>query len=172
MTLNVAPSFNRARRLSRAIYLVLTAALCLIVAGVLLAIVALVLANSALPTPIPEATGPLTMSRRLILAGDLILFSTPTVIILFYLRTLFLHFAHGEVFTADNIALIRNVGLWLLVSAVTNGVAQFILFWDLAVKEPDYDFEPIALLYGAMTWVAAYIMAEARRIADDNASIV
>ena len=29
-----------------------------------------------------------------------------------------------------------------------------------------------SLLYGAMTYVAAYVMAEARRIAADNAEIV
>jgi hypothetical protein len=70
-----------------------------------------------------------------------------------YARRLFARFAAGDVFTAATIGVMRTAALWLTI-------AGFI------------PFQPLTLIVGVATYVAAYVMVEACRLADDSASIV
>jgi hypothetical protein len=103
----------------------------------------------------------------------------PPLFILHHARRMFRYFKRGEVFGAAPIDHIRLTGLWLMISVPFTFVAQILL--NLAVRAPDvaartprvyFDNNPVFLLFGLGIYVAAYVMAEARRIADENASIV
>ncbi len=173
-------SFGRARSLSRAIAALLALGLwATILADLVLAIAVLfffpVLAANAAAEWAQLSNTPLSslgLGQRLFFVADLILYSAPTILILFNLRSLFVQFAHGQIFTEGSIARLKNIGLWLLISVVTSNLAQIVFFRIADLRQPDFDLKILPLMFGAMTYVAAYIMAEAQRIAADNAEIV
>ena len=173
-------SFKRARWLSRAISLLLAIGMWgTVLGGVAMAIAVLfffqILAVQAgdawarLSDMPAEALG---LWQRLVLVADFILYTAPQILILFNLQKLFAQFARGEIFSDANIMRLRAVGLWLVISVATSCLAQLIFFRVAAVRNPDFDLEILSLLFGAMTYVAAHVMAEAQRIATDHAEIV
>lgn len=176
LTLHMPASFDRARRISVVIVLVFD--IMLWVAGALLVAVPLVLLfllpNLLHLLPGSAATiaaaewakhssrpfGELSIGRRLLLTAEFLVVMAPNIFILFHGRRLFAGFARGQVFTEATIAHFKALGLWLIVSAVLGIFAQMFVM------------KLLPFLYGAMTYVIAYVMAEARRIAADNAEIV
>jgi hypothetical protein len=177
MNLDTAPSFHRARQLSRFVAAMLSISFWITAATLPAVMVAILFFHDAIHESLVSGQPAITLAslavgQRVSLVADLLLYSVPSLFILFYLRALFARFASGEVFTGANIARIRLIGLLLLVSAVTTNLAQVIFFRIVGVAEPDFDFKLLPLLYGAITYIAAYIITEAQRIADDNASIV
>jgi Protein of unknown function (DUF2975) len=180
-------SFDRARRISVVIVLLFDIALWLTVAFTVLAPLAVlfVLPNlAAISADLATAAQPewakvsrlpfaaLTIWRRLLLVADFLAAMAPTLFILSHGRKLFAGFARGKVFTETTIAHLKALGFWLILSVVVGVFVQVFFFAVAEIRKTHLDIEPITLLYGAMTYVAAYIMAEASRIAADHAEIV
>lgn len=172
-------SFGRARRLSGVIVLLFNIALWLAWAFMVLVPLALlfVLPNlaafsadaaravSAVLTKYSDHFfADLSIGRRLLLTVYFLVAFAPTLFILFHGRGLFAGFAQGRVFTEASIAHLKALGFWLIVSAVLGLFVHMIFFAIARTLLP--------FLYGAMAYVAAYVMAEARRIAADHAEIV
>jgi hypothetical protein len=180
-------SFDRARRISVVIVLLFDIALWLTVAFAVLAPLALlfVVPNlAAISTDLAAAAqaewakesrlpfAALTIGRRLLLVVDFLAAMAPTLFILFHGRRLFAGFARGQVFTETTIAHLKGLGFWLIVSVVAGIFVQIFFFAVAEIRDTHFDLNPVSLLYGAMIYVAAYVMAEARRIAADHAEIV
>jgi len=146
----LSPRFDRARRLSRILVFALTACLVLGVIA-LLAFTAYILSPGlqAFVTEHLHRVPPIHRHKYFFA----LVAAVPYGLALIYARKLFARFAAGEVFTPGTIGIMRTSALWLTVSG-------FI------------PFQPLTLIAGIATYVAAYVMEEACRIADDSASIV
>ena len=186
-TLPISSSFDRARRISVVIVLLFDIVLWLAAAFTVLAPLALLLAlpNLALiSTDLPAQAAAewakhsslplfeISIGRKLLLVSDFLVAMAPTLLILFHGRKLFAGFTRGQVFTEASIAHLKALGFWLIVSVVLGVFVQTFFFAVAQIRDHAFDIEPMTLLYGAMTYVAAYVMEEARRIAADNAEIV
>lgn len=147
----LSPGFARAQRLSRILVVVLTIGIGLAILGFIAFTVymaspdlrAVIAEHSRRPIP-PVSWGKYIFH---VLSG------IPFLIAIGFARKLFARFAAGEVFTASTIGIMRSAALWLTV-------AGFL------------PLQPLTLIVGIATYVAAYVMAEACRIADDAAGIV
>jgi hypothetical protein len=96
----------------------------------------------------------------------------PALVLLHHARRVFGAFAQGAVFAPATIVHIRGSGVWLVVSFFA-GAATIPLLIGAGLHEPGQfrlDFWP--LIIGLTTFIAAYVMAEAGRIAAENAEIV
>ena len=144
----LSPRFDRARRLSKILVFALTACLGVVA---LLAFTGYMLSPD-LQTFVAERFHkiPPIHHHKYFFA---LVAAVPYGLALIFARKLFARFAAGEVFTPATIGIMRTAALWLTGSG-------FI------------PFQPLTLLAGIATYVAAYVMEEACRIADDSASIV
>jgi len=82
------------------------------------------------------------------------------------------HFARGEVFALPVIGHIRRAGLWLIVFFFANIAGQAALRAANLAPQEWADGTAWPLVLGVVTFIAAYVMEEARRIAADHAEIV
>jgi len=114
----------------------------------------------------------LSAGRRILLAADFLAAMTPNLFILFHVRRLFAGFVKGQVFTEASIAHLKGLGFWLIATAILGAVVQVLFSAIAQLRHTPLDLNLLSLLYGAMTYVAAYVMAEARQIAAYNAEIV
>lgn len=147
----LSPAFDRARKLSRILAVVLGL-------GIVLMAVALVGFTIYMLSPDLQAFIAEHSRKPFRAVGWgkyalVLIAAVPCFLALRYARRLFQRFAEGDVFSAATIGLMRTVALWITVTG-------FI---------PP---QPLILIIGMATYVAGYVMAEARRIADENASIV
>ncbi|MGE3335596.1 MAG: hypothetical protein AB7I36_18285 [Rhodospirillaceae bacterium] len=145
----LSPGFDRARRLSRALVIALTVCLAL-------GVVALIAFTAYMLSPDLQDLIARHTAHRLPGKGKYafaLIAAVPYGLALIYARKLFARFAAGEVFTAQTIGVLRTAALWLTVSGFL-------------------PFQPLTLIAGVATYVAAYVMVEACRLADDSASIV
>jgi hypothetical protein len=114
------------------------------------------------------------IGARILGAFSLMVGVLPGLFMLHHARRLFGLFAQGEVFTAGAIAHVRAAGIWLVVSACAAGVAKIGL--AIANGDPVQLTQHLvhldSLAFGIATVIAAHVMAEAQRIADENASIL
>jgi hypothetical protein len=95
----------------------------------------------------------------------------PALFLLHHARRLFGCFWRGEVFAAASVSHIRAAGFWLVVSAFAAMVATIGLYSTHGVKA-DVELDLRSVVFGIATFIAAYVMGEARRIADENASFL
>jgi hypothetical protein len=104
----------------------------------------------------------------------IVLSVTPPLLVLHHAIRAFANFAKGRVFVPATIAHLRAIGLWLIVSGFASGMSQalFNVFARVHPVAHDLDFRPVLIAFGIGISVAAYVMAEAQRIADDNAAII
>ena len=187
--LALSPSFERARTLSRVMAVIFSLAF-----YGMLAVLASAPAMVAFPTirggiglphgiriPIGALNGWPAMGAVLATAVLLI----PLILILHHARRLFGFFAKGAVFTARPIGHIRAAGLWMTASFFTDiGGIMLLRFCgvenhigaSLPPMSPRHSLiapEFLGVLFaGIATTIAAHVMGEARRIADENASIL
>lgn len=145
----LSPGFDRARRLSRALVIALTVCLVLGVVGLIGFTVYMV--SPDLQEMIARHTSHRLPGKHKYFFA--LIAAVPYGLALIYARKLFARFAAGEVFTAQTIGILRTAALWLTVSGFL-------------------PFQPLTLIAGVATYVAAYVMVEACRLADDSASIV
>ena len=172
----LSPAFGRARRLSRLLALLFTIGLFFsLILSIVLPVMVVWPGAGAIKIDEQDLvlTG-LSLPRRLLAAVGGEIGLGPSLVILYHARLLFRRFAEGEVFSAAAIAHIRTVGLWLMLYFITNMIQQALVHLAMpAEKFPgNLDPKPLMLIFGIATFIAAYVMAEARRIADENASIL
>ena len=147
----LSPGFDKARRLSRALVVLLTIGLVLGALGVIGFTVYLASPDlqafiaEKVRRPIPHIGWGKSAAHAA--------FAVPGLIALFYARRLFARFAEGDVFSFNTIAVMRTAALWTTIAGVVPP-------------------RPLTLVVGLAAYIAAYVMAEARRLADDSAGIV
>lgn len=107
------------------------------------------------------------MPERISAVAAVIVRTAPALFLLHHAIRIFSSFAKGEVFAARPITHIRAAGFWTILWAFAPSAAQFILEHHVRIK-----FEPALLAFGIATFIAAHVMGEAQRIADENASIL
>ena len=148
----LSPEFDRARKLSRILEILLTIAFWGgVVAGPLGAL--WVLNGVGEHHWLPHIPPFHNEFPKPVAAVLVILVLIPSLGALFFARRVFAQFAKGEVFAAETIAHMRTAALWVTIAGIVPPRA-------------------IVLVVGIAGYVATYVMAEARRIADDNAGIV
>ena len=171
----LSPSFERARSLSRllarlfAIGFWLTLFYLAVVAFLMVVPLAKEIGwdDAAL---VPLASGH-SLGERLLGAFSLSVGVLPGLFLLTHAWRLFRCFAAGQVFAAEPVAHIRAIGMWLIVSAVATLFAKIGL--AAANGHPiEAGLKVETIIYGIATFVAAHVMAEARRIANENAGFV
>ncbi len=93
------------------------------------------------------------VEKRFLAIGILVAAFVPIIGVFENARRFFARLADGDVFSLATIGAIRTTAIWLIVAGVVPP-------------------RPSLLIMGIAAYVAASVMTEARRIADDNASIV
>lgn len=185
----LSPSFARARTLSRIMMVIFTIAFLVMLTALISAPVMVAFPSLhggiGLPHGIRIPIGDLKGWAAVGAMATAMVLLVPIILMLHHARRLFGCFAKGEVFAAKPIGHIRAAGLWLTISFFTDvaGVALLHYFRmenhigvSLPAKSLAHSFnapEFLGVLFtGIATTIAAYVMAEARRIADENASIL
>lgn len=104
-----------------------------------------------------------------------------TVWALLSLRRLFLLYAHGEVFSHQALRMLNHVAVALFASVIVGFVMQapitLLLSWHLGAGHRAVSLglgtdDVVALFMAGAVLVIARVMAEARRMADENAGFV
>jgi hypothetical protein len=108
--------------------------------------------------PAMLAVASLTLGQRLAAAGLGALCSGCTAVVLTHLRGLFALYSRGIVFSAKNIARIKMFGLWLVVTAIVANVAGRLFVRLLGAPELGTPNAAMAIIFGAMIYVIAYVM--------------
>jgi hypothetical protein len=164
-------AFDKTRRLSRILSVLFTVAFFVTLADMvwLLAMPLWTLRDDSVAAHLASQ-----MNGFLSVAG---LRMIPSVFILHHGRKLFDEFARGEIFATKPIANMRAIGLWLVISFFTGFIAYgadmiLVASDHIKIKSPLPTPEWSALFAGIATTIAAHVMAEAQRIAADNAEIV
>lgn len=175
----LSPEFNKARRLSRGMTVVLgigfwVTVVWLVVLPVLLIWPAAGGWGAVGESDLIVAPASLSFGARAGAIFAIFLGSAPSLLILHQAGRLFANFAKGDVFVPSTIAHMRSAGLWLMVSGFASGVEQvlFNLFAGVSPAGHNHELKPVLLVFGVAVYIAAYVMAEAQRVADDNAAIV
>jgi len=167
--LALSPSFERARIWSnvlRCFFIVNFWVTALWLAGVLLV---LIWPEAAKYNPDNSllSVSSLAMPERIKAVAADVARTLPALILLYYAIKIFGCFARGEVFAPVPIAHIRAAGLWTVIWGFAPTAARIILDHHVTVK-----FEPALVAFGIATFIAAHVVGEAQRIADENASIL
>jgi len=100
---------------------------------------------------------------------------------LWQVRTLFLNFVDGHVFTLASARLLRNFAGSVLAQAILGPISSTALMLAFTLDNPPgnrqlvitlsvHDY--LALIVGGLLLAVAWVMVEATRIADENASFV
>ena len=164
-----SPSFERARSLSAMLWWFFVINFGVTALWLASAPVLLIWPESAsynLDDTIVSMAG-LPMPERINAVLAIIARTAPALFLLYHAIQIFGCFRKGEVFAAKPIAHIRAAGFWTIIWAFAPSAGQLILEGHVRMK-----FEPALLAFGVATFIAAHVMAEAQRIADENASIL
>jgi len=176
MSPQLSPSFDSARRASRIVAVLLTISFWLTLVW-LIALPALLIWpvggwGDIAGVTVDPAT--LSVGHRAGAIFAILLGTAPSLLTLHHAARAFVQFASGEVFVSTAIAHIRSAGLWLIIASFATAVEQvlFNLFAAVSPIAHELRLRPTLLFVGLAVYVMAYVMAEAQRIAADNASIV
>jgi ABC-type multidrug transport system fused ATPase/permease subunit len=170
---NLSPSFERARTLSRVLAVLFTIGFWLAVVVALAVPLLLVwpdIGSAKWDEDLAELARYSGRERLGIVVATLI-GMIPSLFLLHHARRLFGRFARGEVFEPASVIHIRAIGLWLIVEAIAGTISQDLQA-VMTGEEPQAPFMITTVIFGVATYIGAYVMAEARRIADENASIL
>jgi len=170
----LSPAFDKARRLSRILARVFAVFFWLVLVYLALASLLMAVAPVGVTLDWQDVMLPLaghSAGEHLLGAFSLALGVLPGLFLLRHAQRLFGCFARGEVFADRPVAHIRAAGFWLVVSAIAAMIAKIGLN-SASGTHANIELDIQSLVFGAATFVAAHVMAEARRIADDNAGIL
>ncbi len=175
---NLSPSFARARTLSRILALLFTIGFGLMLFASLVCLlipVAPLVPHGHLGVGfqgIRVSLDGLSTGQLLwvLLAVEITIL--PLLLLMHHTRRVFGHFAKGEIFVLPVIGHIRHAGLWLIASFLANIAAQTMLRATGFMPPGLAEGSTWPLVIGLVTFIAAYVMEEARRIAEENASIL
>ena len=179
-------SFNysdRLRRFSKAMAMLTTLGMLLIAVAVILVFLIPDWTRNLLLARLGQAGHDLSLSPGRLIAGAAIT-AVPVGVLLFGLwqvRALFLNFANGHVFTLASARLLRDFAGAVLAQAILGPVSSTALMLAFTLNNPPgsrqlvialsvHDY--LALIVGGVLLAVAWVMMEATRIADENASFV
>ena len=173
----LSPRFDRARRVSRIVAVLLAIGFWVTVAWLIALPVLLIWPESGgwgSIAGVTVAPAALSFGHRAGAVFAILLGTAPSLLILHHAARAFVQFAKGEVFVTTAIAHIRSAGLWLIVAGFATAVEQVLFNLFAAVRPIAHELQlrPTLLFIGLAVYVMAYVMVEAQRIAADNASIV
>jgi hypothetical protein len=131
--------------------------------------------------PIPEVPGTLTLTARLLAAAIGLLQASIAVFAVWRLRRLFALYAEGHIFTADNTRCLRHFAAAICAFAVAKPITGALLSVVLTMNNPpghrqlSVSFgssELTTLFIGCVFLIIAWIMDEARTLAEEQAEII
>lgn len=180
LVLSPTPQLRRIRKVSRPLTALLSAALGLAIAYPLLLWVGLLIFHRpGSPSAYVSFTsgGPgieigklnftpssfipiesLSGGQRLVIACLSLLCSTCIVLTLFYLRALFALYSRGVIFASENVHRMKHFGLWLVLSAFAMNLSGRVFAAVIHTPPQDIVNAAMAIVYGAMIYVIAYVM--------------
>jgi len=167
--LALSPTFERARVLSNVLrwfFIINLGVTAVWLASVLALLIWPQAANYSPDGSLMSVAG-LPMPERINAVAAITIRTAPALVLLYHAIKIFGCFAKGEVFAATPIAHIRAAGFWTILWAFTPALSEIVLDHQHIVK-----FDPPLLAFGIATFIAAHVMGEAQRIADENASIL
>lgn len=107
-----------------------------------------------------------------------IIASLPFLISLFFLKSLFSHYRMGEIFTARNAIVYRNLGILYLIDALLiTSLSQTLMILAVTLtNSPGHRYLSIgcgtpnlsSLFYGALVILVSWVLLEASKIFDEN----
>lgn len=154
----VSPEFGKARRLSRILAFLLGAGFWLTLASLIVISIAAIWPEGiarleAVIKGITAREVNIPVPHRAAALSAMVVMQVPVLLVFKHARRVFVSFAEGLVFAAETVVEMRHAAFWLIAAGIVPP-------------------RPLLLIFGIATYVAVYVMSEARRIADDNASIV
>ncbi|HKU54149.1 MAG TPA: hypothetical protein VJP60_02205 [Rhizomicrobium sp.] len=167
--LALSPTFERARALSKVLrwfFIINLGVTAVWVASVLALLIWPQAANYSPDGSLISVAG-LPMPERITAVAATIIRTAPALVLLYHAIKIFGCFARGEVFAATPITHIRAAGFWTIIWAFAPALSELVLQHQHVVK-----FNLPLLAFGIATFIAAHVMGEAQRIADENASIL
>lgn len=174
---------RRLRRFSSAMMIVTTGGIAFIAIAMCLVFVVPEWTRNLLLARLGESGRDLALTPLRIAAGAAIT-AVPVGVLLFGLwqvRALFADFAEGRVFTLASARRLRDFAASVLAQAILGPISSTALLLaftfdnppgkrQLAIALSSNDY--LALIIGGVLLAVAWVMVEATRIADENASIV
>lgn len=182
-TAALSPGLRRARTLSRILAACLGIGFCAVALLGIVLVGAMLIGATIWPHLLPadaklafDSQGisiySLSLAQKLGVLLTFLLRFGPSAAALYFGRRIFLGLGRGEVFTSSIVMDMRAAALWMIAAALARSVDRFVFSVSVGRGPHGLSFSPEILFFGVCTYVAAYVMAEARRIAEDNASIV
>ncbi len=174
---------DRLRRFSKAMAIVTTLGMLLIAVAMVLVFLIPDWTQNLLLARLGQAGRDLSLSPERLIAGAVIT-AVPVGVLLFGLwqvRALFLNFAGGQVFTLASARRLRDFAAAVLAQAILGPISATALMLAFTLNNPPgsrqlvislsvHDY--LALIVGGVLLAVAWVMVEATRIADENASFV
>lgn len=174
---------DRLRRFSNAMVIVTSIGMVVIAVAMCLVFFVPEWTRNLLLARLGEAGRDLTLTPGRVAAGAAVT-AVPVGVLLFGLwqaRALFADFAAGRVFTPSSVRRLRNFAACVMAQAALGPLSSTALLIAFTLSNPpgsrqlgialstnDY----VALIVGGVLLAVAWVMAEAARIADENASFV
>jgi hypothetical protein len=174
---------DRLRRFSKAMAMLTTLGMLLITIAMIAVFLVPDWTRNLLLARLGQAGHDLSLSPGRLIAAAAIT-AVPVGVLLFGLwqvRTLFLNFVDGHVFTLASARLLRDFAGAVLAQAVLGPLSSMALMLAFTLDNPPgnrqlvialsvHDY--LALIVGGVLLAVAWVMVEATRIADENASFV
>jgi Protein of unknown function (DUF2975) len=174
---------ERLRRFSKAMAMLTTLGMVLIAAAMIAVFLIPDWTRNLLLARLGQAGQGLPLSPGPLIAAAGIT-AVPVGVLLFGLwqvRALFLKFADGQVFTLASARLLRNFAGSVLAQAILGPLSSTALMLAFTLNNPpgkrqlvitlsSHDY--LALIVGGVLLAVSWVMVEATRIADENASFV
>lgn len=112
-----------------------------------------------LPSPSPTLIriDSLTASQRLLASGLAILCASGCALMLFHLRGLFALYSRGDVFGPQNVRRMKRFALWLAATAIAANVSGRVFTAVFHVPPEGVANAALAIVFGAMIYVIAYV---------------
>jgi hypothetical protein len=174
---------DRLRRLSKAMAMLTTLGMLLIAIAMIAVFLVPDWTRNLLLARLGQAGHDLSLSpARLITAAAIT--AVPVGVLLFGLwqvRTLFLNFVDGHVFTLASARLLRNFAGSVLAQAILGPISSTALMLAFTLNNPPGNRQLVitlssqdylALIVGGVLLAVSWVMVEATRIADENASFI
>ena len=174
---------DRLRRFSKAMAMLTTLGMLLIAAAMIAVFLIPDWTRNLLLARLGQAGHGLSLSPGHLIAAAAIT-AVPVGVLLFGLwqvRALFLNFVDGHVFTLASARLLRNFAGSVLAQAILGPISSTALMLAFTLNNPPgnrqlvitlsvHDY--LALIVGGVLLAVSWVMVEATRIADENASFV
>ena len=174
---------NRLRGFSKAMAMLTTLGMLLIAVAMILVFLIPDWTHNLLLARLGQAGRDLSLSSARLIPGAAIT-AVPVGVLLFGLwqaRALFLNFADGHVFTLASARRLRDFAAAVLAQAILGPLSSTALLLAFTLNNPPgnrqlvitlsvHDY--LALIVGGVLLAVAWVMVEATRIADENASFV